>query len=205
MPPARIGFPNARHRPAVIALEKNRGGDRQAFEHNDRIRIEHDAKEQGVKTVLFLCTGNYYRSRFAEELFNHGAESDRLDWVAQSRGLALERGTLNVGPISPFTLYALTEMAVSARGGDRFPQQCSADDLVNADLVIAVKEAEHRPLMRERFADWEHRLDYWHIHDVEDASPAEALKLLADEVRSLLVRLRNAAPTELARRSVAGR
>jgi hypothetical protein len=26
-----------------------------------------------MKSVLFLCTGNYYRSRFAEELFNHRA------------------------------------------------------------------------------------------------------------------------------------
>ena len=25
--------------------------------------------------VLFLCTGNYYRSRFAEILFNHAAQS----------------------------------------------------------------------------------------------------------------------------------
>jgi len=24
-----------------------------------------------MKTVLFLCTGNFYRSRFAEEVFNH--------------------------------------------------------------------------------------------------------------------------------------
>ena len=47
---------------------------------------------ENVKTVLFLCTGNYYRSRFAEELFNHQAERADLDWIAQSRGLALERG-----------------------------------------------------------------------------------------------------------------
>jgi protein-tyrosine phosphatase len=54
-----------------------------------------------VKTVLFLRTGNYYRSRFAEELFNHEAERASLPWIAQSRGLALERGANNVGPIAP--------------------------------------------------------------------------------------------------------
>jgi protein-tyrosine-phosphatase len=161
-------------------------------------------KELRVKTVLFLCTGNYYRSRFAEELFNHGAERDGLDWTAQSRALAIERGIHNVGPISPFTLYALDEMAVSVRAGDRYPQQCTADDLSGADLVIAVKEAEHRPLMRERFADWEHRLDYWHIHDVEDAAPAEALELLAAEVRSLLHRLRDTGSGTSPKRSIAG-
>jgi len=29
------------------------------------------------RTVLFLCTGNYYRSRFADELFNHKAAAIR--------------------------------------------------------------------------------------------------------------------------------
>jgi protein-tyrosine phosphatase len=62
--------------------------------------VADDAK---VKTVLFLCTGNYYRSRFAEELFNHHAERCGIGWVAHSRGLALERGTHNIGYISPFT------------------------------------------------------------------------------------------------------
>ena len=119
-----------------------------------------------MKTILFLCTGNYYRSRFAEELFNHHAELAGLDWVAQSRGLALERGAHNVGPISPFALHALREMVITPRGADRFPRQCTVDDLSGADFLVAVKEAEHRPLMRERFGEWEHRADYWNVHDV---------------------------------------
>ena len=141
-----------------------------------------------MKTILFLCTGNYYRSRFAEELFNHHAQRIGLNWVAQSRGLALERGALNVGPISPFALHALKELAITARGADRFPQQCTAGDLAGADFVAAVKEAEHRPLMRERFVKWEHLPDYWNINDLEDAAPAEALKLLTREVETLLQR-----------------
>jgi hypothetical protein len=68
-----------------------------------------------VKTVIFLCTGNYYRSRFAEEFFNHHAERAGLHWIARWRGLALERGMHNIGPISPFALHALKEMAISAR------------------------------------------------------------------------------------------
>jgi protein-tyrosine phosphatase len=149
------------------------------------------------KTVLFLCTGNYYRSRFAEELFNHEAERAGLHWIARWRGLALERGANNVGPIALVVLHALKELTISARGADRFPQQCTANDLANADFVVAVKEAEHRPLMRERFAEWEHRLDYWSIHDIEDAAPAEALKLLAQEVQTLLRRFRRASVSAL--------
>ncbi len=38
--------------------------------------------------VLFLCTGNYYRSRYAEEIFNHQAGLEGLGWHAFSRGVA---------------------------------------------------------------------------------------------------------------------
>jgi protein-tyrosine phosphatase len=150
-----------------------------------------------VKTVLFLCTGNYYRSRFAEELFNHHAERAGLDWIAHSCGLALERGAHNVGPISRFALHALKELAITARGADRLPQQCTVDDLASADFVVAVKEAEHRPLIRERFAKWEHLPDYWNVHDIEDAPPTEALKWLAEEVQLLLTRLAGPVKTPL--------
>jgi protein-tyrosine-phosphatase len=104
-----------------------------------RLERLNGRKEAKVKTVLFLCTGNYYRSRFAEELFNHHAERAGHDWIAQSRGLAVERGVHNVGPISPFALHALKEMAVTARRADRFPQRCTADDLASADFVSRSK------------------------------------------------------------------
>ena len=53
-----------------------------------------------VRSVLFLCTGNYYRSRFAEIVFNSVAERMGLPWRASSRGLALGRGVNNVGPMA---------------------------------------------------------------------------------------------------------
>ena len=40
------------------------------------------------KTVLFLCTGNHYRSRFAEILFDSVARKLGLPWRASSKGLA---------------------------------------------------------------------------------------------------------------------
>jgi protein-tyrosine phosphatase len=72
-----------------------------------------------MKTVLFLCTGNYYRSRFAEELFNHRAARDGLSWVAQSRALAIERGINNIGPLATVVLKALEERGLVARGALR--------------------------------------------------------------------------------------
>ena len=41
---------------------------------------------QGMKTVLFLCSANYYRSRFAEHFFNWHAENSGLRWKAISKG-----------------------------------------------------------------------------------------------------------------------
>jgi hypothetical protein len=72
--------------------------------------------------VLFLCTGNYYRSRLAEELFNHRAERLGLDWRATSRALAIERGAEeNVGPISDHAIRALDKLLVPLRHPVRFP------------------------------------------------------------------------------------
>ena len=59
------------------------------------------------KTVLFLCTGNYYRSRFAEIYFNSVAVKMGLPWKALSKGLALERGVNNVGPMAAVAIKAL--------------------------------------------------------------------------------------------------
>ena len=41
--------------------------------------------QRGTKGVLFLCTGNYYRSRFAEVLFNSVAGQMGLPWRAHRR------------------------------------------------------------------------------------------------------------------------
>src|SRR5262245_31370231 len=50
-----------------------------------------------VYKLLFLCTGNYYRSRFAELLFNARAATHALPWQAFSRGLAIDKGVNNIG------------------------------------------------------------------------------------------------------------
>jgi protein-tyrosine-phosphatase len=56
--------------------------------------------KRSEKTVLFLGTGNYYRSRFAEVLFNSVADRTDLPWEASCRGIALVRGVNNLGPMA---------------------------------------------------------------------------------------------------------
>ena len=142
-----------------------------------------------MKRVLFLCTGNYYRSRFAEELFNHRARHARLSWNADSRALAIERGGGNVGPISAHAVSGLTQLGVDPAGKGRTPRQCLAEDLSHAQLIVALEEAEHRPLLRERFPDWEVRVRYWQVRDGEFEHPTKALAGLVTRVDELVAEL----------------
>ena len=139
-----------------------------------------------MQTLLFLCTGNYYRSRFAELYFRYLAAKHQIDWHADSRGLRLNQG--NQGPLSQHTMRECQRLGIST-DPLREPIALAEDDLVQAALAIAVKESEHRPLMRQQFPEWEERIEYWEVHDLDVATADEALPLLRQHVESLVERL----------------
>jgi protein-tyrosine phosphatase len=147
-----------------------------------------------VRKVFFLCSANYYRSRFAEQLFNHLARAAGLAWRAESRGLLVGFWG-DVGPISSFTLDALQERAIPLDDHHRHPQALTAADLLQADLVVAVKESEHRELIAAQFPDWSERVEYWDVDDLDCAGPEQALPYLEDRVRALIARLQGEADT----------
>ena len=141
-----------------------------------------------MKQVLFLCSANYYRSRFAEHFFNWLAPQRNVCWRADSRGLEVDRWG-DLGAISPYTVDALRERQIPVNGNSRRPQQLTFDDLTKSELVIAVKESEHRKMMADLFPEWEDAVEYWHVHDLDCAEPEEALPILEDRVRDLVDRL----------------
>jgi protein-tyrosine phosphatase len=89
------------------------------------------------------------------------------------------------GPISEFTAYRLTAMGIPF-DGERFPIQLCEDDLENADLVVAVKKAEHHAMMVEQFPAWADRIQYWHVDDLDCATADEALPMCESRVKSLV-------------------
>ncbi len=140
-----------------------------------------------MPTILFLCTGNYYRSRFAELLFNHLVAEAGLGWQADSAGLQVKDG-VNPGPIAQPTLAALGSAGIAPPPGaiERYPVQVSQAQLSDAVQVVALKEAEHRPLLASGYPGWEDRVTYWHIHDLDQATPAQALGEIDLLVRDLV-------------------
>lgn len=147
---------------------------------------------EATSKVLFLCTGNYYRSRFAEVLFNHLARAEGLAWWADSRGLALERGLHNVGPIANCVREAADRLAIELEADIRYPMTVTIEDLESSPLIVALKEQEHRPLLAERWPDWEKQVTYWHIHDVDCGTIEEALAGIERLVRELVRELSDA-------------
>jgi protein-tyrosine phosphatase len=142
-----------------------------------------------MKIVLFLCTGNYYRSRFTEYLFNHLAQSQGLEWRAVSRGIAVDLGTSNIGPLSQYAVLGLAECGLKVNIDAREPCQLQQLDLEQSDLIIALDESEHRELLVTRFPGWENRVTYWHIHDLGGTRPAIALFEMKKAVKMLIENL----------------
>jgi protein-tyrosine phosphatase len=140
-----------------------------------------------MKRVLFLCTGNYYRSRFSEIFFNWHAEQRDLRWRAESRGLALVRS--NPGPISPYAVARLRHHGIPIDTYQRFPLDAANHDFESAAYIVAVKQTEHRPLVEARFSSWLERVEFWEVHDLDCAGPEEAMPHLECEVMGLIERL----------------
>lgn len=136
--------------------------------------------------VLFLCTGNYYRSRFAEYLFNHEAAKRKLDWTADSRALALELGVNNAGPISSYTLAELRRRGIEVTMPIRSPQQVTEEDLRSATLIIALDRDEHAPMVAQRLPAWVDHIRYWQVADLHLRTADEALGEIARQVDQLL-------------------
>lgn len=140
------------------------------------------------KTVVFVCTANFYRSRFCEHWFNAQAEARALDWRATSRGLRTWMAD-GYGPIASHTVERLSERGIRLDGNLRFPLSLSASDLEQADLVVALKEAEHRAMMLDQFPAWADRIEYWHVDDIDCATADEALPQCETNVLALIERL----------------
>ena len=132
-------------------------------------------KSEAEKTVLFLCTGNYYRSRLAELLFNHYAETLELPWHALSMGLAQQ---MHWKGISPCALQYLEQrqLIFPPEKVLRDPIPVTLEDVEQAEAIVLLNRSEHQIMMSQRFGlvakvfEERGRLRYWNVYDIPRTS-----------------------------------
>jgi protein-tyrosine phosphatase len=136
--------------------------------------------------VLFLCTGNFYRSRFAEHLFNARARARSLDWRAESAGLAPQCWTRNPGAIAPAVVRALASRGEVVGNAPRLPRDVTEALVRAAERVVLLSEREHRPLFEAQFWAESGQVTAWQIDDVDRCPPELALPRIEAQVEVLL-------------------
>ena len=102
---------------------------------------------ENPRRLIFVCTGNYYRSRLAELLFNHYASPLGLRWHAESRGLMVSGRIRGLADEAHLCAEAHGLENISARN----PLPLLVDDLAEAGLVVLMNRAEHEPMMERDF------------------------------------------------------
>ncbi|MGD9896059.1 MAG: low molecular weight phosphatase family protein, partial [Candidatus Methylacidiphilaceae bacterium] len=144
--------------------------------------------------LLFICTGNYYRSRFAEAVFNFYASVRELPWRASSRGLAVGPTPF---PISPFACARLQELGIALSHTSPSPTGLTETDLARSDRAIALEEREHRPMIVRLFPQWIERIRFWDVADVDRLPPAIALAKIENHAHLLLEELAGGPPAAM--------
>lgn len=133
--------------------------------------------------ALFICTGNYYRSRFAEAVFNWHCAQRGLDWSAFSRGLAIH---LIEGDLSPHAEAQLAKLGIPKSYTPHPRAYLTEEDLLSVEMAFALDHREHRPMMLAQFPDFAERINYWDAQDTHLEDPDHALVKIEQHVIDLV-------------------
>lgn len=144
----------------------------------------------GPCDVLFLCSGNYYRSRFAEEVFNHHSRKNAIGHRAFSAGLKVA-GTrhVNPGPISIHTVRAMERHGVPVPDAWRDPVPATRAMIGAAGLTVALCRREHEPLISAQFPESLPGIVFWEVEDIGAETPERATRHIHDQTLALLGRM----------------
>ena len=143
--------------------------------------------------VLSLCTGNYFRSRFSQVLFEQLIEINQATGALQvdSVGLRVDPSSGNVGPMAPEAISALKDRGVTIDPASLgAPKQVTEADLDAAGVVVAVDEAAHRPMVQQQFPSWESRIRFWMVQDLGEEDGVDPIAQLEHRVRQLFNELK---------------
>jgi len=143
-----------------------------------------------MKRILFVCTGNWYRSRLAEALFNHLAQRYNLNWKAESRGILCLRRLPGRRVIAPWAARQLKRWRIPVpKNPTRF---LDPDwDWNSANIIVVMDESEHRELLQSEGHPTDHsRLVYWHVPDSDVLAASAGIEKIRFRVCRLVRRLK---------------
>lgn len=138
-------------------------------------------------TILFFCTGNYYRSRFSEIYYNYLAEKNGLDSRAFSKGLRLWEG--NEGPISRHTKKYFEALEI-AYDTSKWPESIAEEDFKTAHLIVGMDEEEHAPMIDELFPAYKKDIIFWSFADDYITNPDIILPALKLQVEQFIAKIK---------------
>ena len=150
-----------------------------------------------MKKLLFVCSGNYYRSRFAEAYFNYLSEMFNLNTTSESRGLAIhfaDELAEEHGEISTDTLERCNDLGIPNRYWEKNRESLELKDFNNFDEIICLDIEEHAPMIKEQFPDKIYSVNYFKVKDVFDWSPNKTLDTIAELILTMVSAIRKEEP-----------
>jgi len=134
--------------------------------------------------VLFVCTANIHRSRFAEEVFNHLAKKSDSAHQAFSAGL-------RVGDYSFRTIYYpaldnLKKFNITPLRSSAHSIHIDNVDISEYGRIICMDEGEHKPMVLANPNLKNDLFEYWNIIDEPKVKSEISLPKCFQRVESLL-------------------
>ena len=137
-----------------------------------------------MKKVLFVCTANIHRSRFAEEVFNYFCAKHNKDYHAFSAGLRV--GDYSFRKIYYPALENLKAFNITPQRPNDLSKHIKDVNLENYDKIICMDEDEHKPMVNSDPKLSNYNFEYWNITDMPKVDSDVSLPICYKKVEILL-------------------
>ena len=137
-----------------------------------------------MHNILFVCTANIFRSRFAEEVFNFLAAEERIPAKAFSAGLKV--GEYHVRKIHRPALEQLDKLNIKPKRPNELSVHIDEVQLTKYNQLICMDKAEHKPMVLSNLKLKEFNFEYWDIIDEPKVLSDVSLPICYSKVKELL-------------------
>ena len=141
-----------------------------------------------MNNILFVCTGNIFRSRFAEEVFNHLCKINGVDATAFSAGLQV--GRYKQRKIYRPAMNELERLKIEPLRSNEDSVHIDDIDVSIYDQIICMDEEEHKPMVRSNELLSGFTFQYWNIVDMPKVPSDISLPRCYKKVETLIDQLK---------------